>query len=185
MSRNISSPMLAALQTNAVNLAILGVFTFKSATEYVWSGVGNLVYGGNTYKGIGSLGAIGRVTEGTDVHAYGTTVALSGIDSALLTETLTDVQLGAPATLSLALLDATGAIIGTPCMFFSGVVDKPSVAPGVDTFDISLALETKLANLSRGTSRRYTAADQNLYYPNDAFFNWVEMLNDLALHWAP
>jgi len=176
--------MITALQTNAVRLAILAVITFKSATEYIWSGAGDLIYGGNTYKGIGDLGQIGRITEGSDVHAYGTTVALSGVNPTLLSESLTDVKLGAPATLALALFDSTGAIIGTPYVFFSGVVDKPSVQPGIDAITISLALESKLANLSRASNRRYTAADQNLYYPNDAFFNFVEMLNDLALHWA-
>jgi hypothetical protein len=119
------------------------------------------------------------------VHAYGTKVGLSGIDPILLSESLTDIQLGAPATISLALLDTNGNILGTPYTLFSGVVDQPTVQPGVKTITIDLALETKLANLSRASNRRYTSADQQLYYPADHFFDWVPQLNDLALKWTP
>ena len=50
---------------------------------------------------------------------------------------------------------------------------------------IALKLENRLVNLQRANMRRYTAADQNLYYPGDTAFNWVEILNDQALKWAP
>jgi hypothetical protein len=48
---------------------------------------------------------------------------------------------------------------------------------------IALALENKLSNLSRANMRRYTNADQQLYYPGDTFFQSVESLNDQALLW--
>jgi hypothetical protein len=183
--RNISSAMLASLTSNAIIPALLAKLVFRSGTEYVWNGNGNLVYGGNTYRGVGSLGKIGRITEGSDVHAYGTTISLSGIDPALLAESLTDIQLGAPAVLYFALLDASGNILGTPYPVFSGVVDKPVISPGLKEITISLSLETKLANLARATNRRYTSADQGQYYPNDFSFNWVEVLNEQGLRWTP
>jgi hypothetical protein len=185
MPRDISTAMLASLTTNRVVPALLAALTFRSMTVYAWSGVGNLVYGGNTYLGVGSFGRIDGITEGSEVQAYGTKVGLSGIDPVLLSESLTDIQLGAPATISLALLDTNGNILGTPYMLFSGVVDKPTVQPGVKTITIDLALETKLANLSRASNRRYTQADQQLYFPNDGFFAWVSQLNDQTLKWTP
>ncbi|MDE2099249.1 MAG: hypothetical protein KGL39_18490 [Patescibacteria group bacterium] len=168
----------------AVRPILLAILTFKSATVYVWSGVGSLTYGGHTYLGVGSLGRISRVQEGTDVHAYGMSVELSGIDSTLLAESMADIQLGALAQLYFGLLDASGNIYGSPYCFFSGAIDKPTITPGLKTITISLALETKMSNLARPTRRRYTAADQQLYYPGDTAFNWVEILNDQALKWA-
>jgi hypothetical protein len=184
MSRNLPSGMPAEIAGAAIRPALLVVLTFKSMTSYVWTGVGSLVYGGNTYLGVGSLGKIDRIQEGVDVHAYGTTVTLSGINPTLLAEALGDIQLGAAATISLALLDASGNVLNAYTVF-SGVVDKPTVSPGLKEVSISLALETKLSNLSRATNRRYTAADQNLYYPSDTAFLWVEQLNDQALKWTP
>jgi hypothetical protein len=178
--------MLAALPASQVSLAVLGILTFKSEPVYVWTGVGPLLYNGNTYLGLGSLGEIGAITEGTDVQAYGTVVSLSGIDPTLLSESMTDIQLGAPATLMLALFDqAAGTVIGTPQTIFQGVVDKPTITPGTKAIKISLALETRLANLQRPSMRRYSSADQNLYYPNDIFFHWVEEQIDIAVKFGP
>lgn len=185
MPRNISGPMLASLTSNNIRPAILATLTFKSQTVYVWSGIGSIVYAGNTYLGVGSLGRIDRVTEGSDVHAYGTSIALSGIDPTMLGECLGDIRLGAAAVLYFALLDGSGNILGTPYAFFSGVVDKPTITPGLDAITITLALETKLANLSRSSNRRYTSADQALYFAGDSAFNWVEALNDWGLKWTP
>jgi hypothetical protein len=185
MDRDISTPMLAAVLSNEIVPAILFTATFRSATEYVWTGIGDLVYGGNTYRGIGDLGKISSINEGVQVNADGTQVTLSGIDSTLLGETLTDVQIGAPATIYLALLDpATMLVLGTPYPLFVGTVDQPTVSPGLEEFSITLKLENKLVDLQRANMRRYTAADQRLYFPNDMGFFAVETLNDIALRWG-
>lgn len=183
MPRDISSGMSAPLQSNYIRPCFLAVITFKSRTVYCWSGVGNIVYSGNTYLGVGDFGKLGSVVEGTDVQAYGTSISLSGIDPLLLSECMDDIQLGAPATIYFALLDGNGNIFGTPYPLFVGTVDQPSVKVGMKTLTISLALENKLANLQRANMRRYTAADQQLYYPGDSFFNFVELLSDAAILW--
>lgn len=183
MSRNISSPMLSAITSAYVRPALAAQIAFKSQTSYVWSGSGNLVYSGNTYTGIGDFGKLGDIVEGQDVQAYSTSVTLSGIDQTLLSESITDIQLGAPATIYLVLLDGNGVIIGTPYPLFVGTVDKPSISIGTETLSITLNLETKLANLQRPSMRRYTSVDQRIDYPADTFFDNVESLNDQALIW--
>ena len=184
MSRNISAPMLAPLITNYVRPIFMAVLVFRSTTQYVWTGADNLVYEGNTYLGVGSLGKIGDITEGTEVKAYGTTISLSGINPTLLAESMTDIQVGAPATIYFALVDGNSNIYGTPYPLFAGTVDKPTVQIAPNTLTISLALETRMSNLQRAGQRRYTAADQDLYYPDDSAFDWVEILNDQALIWG-
>jgi hypothetical protein len=184
MPRDISSPMLSSLVSSPIRPGFLASIQFRSALEYIWTGVGNLVYAGNTYKGVGSLGKIGSISESTEVRAIGSTVTLSAIDPALLSECLNDIQLGAPVAVYFALFDAALNILGTPYPLFVGTVDQPVIQIGIDEMSISLKLENKLANLQRATMRRYTAADQRLYYPNDTAFNWVELLNDMALKWS-
>ena len=49
--------------------------------------------------------------------------------------------------------------------------------------EIATAEANKLSNLMRASMRRYTSADQKLYYPGDTFFDQVEALNDQALLW--
>lgn len=184
MPRNISAPMLDSLQSNMIRPGFLASFTFHTGNEYVWTGVGDLVYAGNTYKGIGSLGRIGAIDEGVEVRAIGTTVTLSAIDPVLLNDCLSDIQLGAPAAVYFALFDGALNILGTPYPLFVGTVDQPVIQVGTESMTISLKLENKLANLQRANMRRYTAADQRRYYPNDTAFNQVELLNDMALKWS-
>ena len=181
--RALDPLMQSALLAGVLVPAFLAQLTFASSTEYVWTGYGPLTYGGNTYQGIGSLAGLGSIKEGTTVQADGTTVSLSGIDPTLYGECMSDIQLGAPATIWFALLN-NGQVIGTPYRLFQGLVDKPTVTTGADTITISLALENKLVNLQRPSARRYTAADQHMKYSDDTAFNWVEVLNDIALRWG-
>jgi hypothetical protein len=183
MSRNLDSAFLAALESGLWSPVILAALTFKSSTQYVWTGVGDLVYDAQTYLGIGSLGKVGVITEGVEVKADGTTVSLSGIDPVLLNDCLTDIQPGAPATLWIGAM-ASGALLGAPYKLFGGTMDAPTVEPGAETMTITIALENKMLDLSRPSARRYTSADQRLYFPNDIGFGWVEQLSDLALVWG-
>jgi hypothetical protein len=184
MPRDISAPMLSSLISNTIRPAFMSQITFRSAIEYIWTGVGNLIYGGNTFRGVGSLGKLGTIMEGTEVRADGTSVTLSAIDPALLSESLTDIQIGAPAEVWLALFDESANILGAPYSLFVGTVDQPVLNVGTEEMSITLKLENKLANLQRASNRRYTAADQNLYYPGDTGLNWVELMNDIALKWS-
>lgn len=175
--------MQAALAAGVIVPAIMADLTFVTGTQYVWSGVGSLTYAGNTYTGVGTLGSIGTISEGVDVKANGTTVTLSGIDATLYGDCMNDIQLGASAKLRLALL-SQGAIIGTPQLIFSGLIDQPTVSEGGDTISITLALETRMTNLQRPRMIRYSSADQRLRCPTDNSMQFIEQLNDEALIWG-
>lgn len=183
MPRDASSPMLAALTGSQISIGFLLDIVFTTGQQFVWSGAGNLVYNGNTYLGVGAMGKVGPFSEGSGVSADGTTVSLSGIDPALLSACLEDIRLGAPSTVYFALFDQNLNILGTPYPIFVGTVDQPVLQIGPDALTIQLKLENRLTNLQRANMRRYTSADQNLYYPGDSAFNWVEILNDQALLW--
>ena len=187
MPRNLDPAFAASLTARNVALAFLSMITFASSTQYVWSGVGPLSWGGNTFLGVGSLGYVGAVAGGTEVKATGTQVALSGIDPVFLGEAMADVHLGAPATIWLASFDtSTGrpVMIGAPDVLFAGFVDKPPVAFGVEKIAIALMLEDEMINHERASCRRYTNDDQAVKYPDDTAFLHVEQLNDLALRWG-
>jgi hypothetical protein len=183
MPRDLPIPMVAAITSNTVSPCILVDLTLATGVQHIWSGVGSLAYGGNTYLGVGSLGQIGDVAEGCEVKADGTSITLSGIDSTLLNDSLLDIQLGAPATVWFAVFQ-NGALLGAPYPLFVGTVDQPTIPISADSIAITLKLETRMTNLQRASNRRYTSADQNYYYPADSGFNWVETLSDIALVWG-
>jgi hypothetical protein len=184
MSREVDAANLAAMSAGLWSPIFLAMLTFKTQTQYVWTGVGTIVWDAQTYIGIGSLGSIGPIREGMAIQADGTSVALSGIDPSLLQECMTDIRLGAPVKLWIGSLAADGTLLGAPYLIFAGNVDQPLVHVGGDTISIELALENEMVDLSRPNITRYTSADQRLLYPTDIGFGWVEQLNDLALVWG-
>jgi hypothetical protein len=181
--RDLDPSMQAALEAGVLVPALLAQITFVSGTEYIWSGVGPLVYGGNTYSGVGSLGTIGAISEGVEVKAAGTSVTLSGIDPTLYADSMDDIVTGQPAKIWFALL-ANGAIIGAPFLAFSGLTDLPTVSEDGETISITINLENRLTNLQRANARRYTSADQRIKYPTDTFFAFVEALCNTANMWG-
>jgi hypothetical protein len=181
--------MMAALTSGNVIPAYLVNLTLTTGVQYLWSGPGSLTWNGNTYMGIGSMGEVGTVSEGSTVSVEGTTLKLSGVDMSLVSDTANDIQIGAPVYIYFGFLTSALTFIGEPYELFGGCVDKPTIeivddADTITTITITLALENNLINLSRPTNKKYTTADQHLLYPDDSGFSWVESLNDTALRWG-
>jgi len=184
MSRNVNVTLLAELAKPQICPVVLVSLTFKSGTRYVWSGAGPLVWNGNTFLGVGTLGSIGSISGGMDVTANGTSVTLSGIDLIYLGESMTDIQIGAQAQIWFGAVVIPNTMVGAPYRIFRGTVDQPSISVDKDKVSITLALETRMFDLQRAQQKRYTSGEQNLAHPNDSGFDWVEALSAQALRWG-
>ena len=188
MSRNLDPAAAAALSADGMQWATLCMLTFKSSTQYLWTGPGPYTFNVNgspqVFTGVGSLGSIGMIEEGSDGKVEGTTVSLSGIDPVFLAASLTDIKLGAPAMIWLAILNSQMQTVGQPYLWFSGLVDKPPIAIGSEEISVTLYLENLLSNHDRPSALKYTTADQRLLYPDDTSMDHVEELNDQALIWG-
>jgi len=79
MSRNLDPTLAASLSAGVIQPVLFVQITFNSGTEYVWSGIGDFDFNGHTFSGVGNLGSIGPIGEGSAVKADGTSVTLSGI----------------------------------------------------------------------------------------------------------
>lgn len=79
MRPNLDPAISAELPKPLIRPALLLQIALNSGTEYVWSGVGDLVWDGHTFKGLGMFASMGAITEASEVQAEGTTVTLSGI----------------------------------------------------------------------------------------------------------
>lgn len=79
MSRNLDPTLAASLSAGVIQPVVFVQITFNSGTEYVWSGIGDFDFNGHTFSGVGNLGSIGPIAEGSAVKADGTSVTLSGI----------------------------------------------------------------------------------------------------------
>lgn len=184
MARDVTASVLAEFGKTEVAPVLLAEIEFSGGFTRVWNGIGDLVFGGETYTGIGDLGKVTPVGETTEVRAEGLTFELSGIPSSLISLALGQAQRNKSAVLWLGFMDANGALIADPFKIFSGRVDAAEIEEGGETATIRIAAESILADLQRSRERRYTHEDQKIDFPNDKGLEFVASLQDKQIIWG-
>ena len=181
MARNLHSDFDTAVQAAEIHPSLLCKIETSGGDLLVWTGAGELVYGGDTYLGTGNFMGISQVSERTDLSANGVSFSLSGIPSAFISTALGQVQHGRPCQLWMALLNiSTRALINNPYELFAGFSDVTVITEQAQTSTISIMAENRLVDLERPRIRRYTDEDQKSDTANalDIGFEFVPKLQD-------
>ncbi len=184
MSRNIHTNVEPELDADNYRVLLLVELDFPSGMVYAHSGVGDVVFNGNTFKGVGQLGKISELQETTELQTYGFSLELSGIDSALVAIALNDDIQGRAASIYLAFLDNDHKIIGDPVGPWAGRMDTLSGDIG-KTATLKLDIESRMADWERPRMRRYTDADQQKEYPGDKGLEFVSQMQEKEILWGP
>lgn len=182
--RDATPAFVAALEDSIVRPAFFLEGWFASGPVYLWTGIGSISWDGHTWLGIGTIGTISAVEEGTDVQARGISIGLSGIDTTILTDVMTEMQQGLPVTVYLGLFDATPALIANPVIAFRGRMDQPTINCDGTTCDISIQCESRLMDLNVPAERRYTNEDQQREYPGDRGLEFVNAIQEVTIYWG-
>jgi hypothetical protein len=180
----MSADYMAAIAAAELRPALFVEAWFRTGPIYVWSGVGELSWGGHTWVGIGTLGSVSTIEEGATVEAKGVTLSMSGIDIDLLDEVLNEFQVGLPALVYLGLFDADGDLIPDPVISWAGRIDQPTIDIDENTATISIACENRLVDMNVAVDRRYTNEDQQLDHPGDRGFEFVPAIQDVMIYWG-
>jgi hypothetical protein len=184
MSRTITPAVLAELAAGVVRPAIFVESQFPSGYLRLWSGLGEITWGGRTWAGAGTLLNVGTIEETTDVVATGTTVTLSGIPTDLVSACINDARQGLPGQIYLGFLTAAGAVIADPVMAFAGRLDVPTIMDGADRCEIQITYESRLIDLNRAREWRYTHESQQQISPGDRGFEYVAGLQEREIRWG-
>lgn len=203
MSRDLSSGVLGLIEEDVV-YPFFAVEILTDDPLYLWTGLGDLVYGGNTYTGSGTLIDISQVEETVEIAARGATITLSGIPTEALALALTEPYQGRQCKIYFGLfskgklLKEDGAFIlledGSRIILelqelglteiFAGYIDQMNIQEQSDVSTIEFKLENKLVDLERARVRRYSSGYQKSVYPNDKGFDFVEDLQDKDVVWG-
>jgi hypothetical protein len=185
VARDLTAAMLTALAQGTIRPVLIAAFEFSAGTVRVWNGVGDLVFEGNTYNGLGNFGGVSTVEEGNDLRASGLTFQLTGVPTSLLSVALGEIEYGRPATLWLGFTDnTTGLLVDEPVIMFRGLTDNAQISEDGASATINLAVENRLVALEIAKPRRFTSQDQQTAYPGDLGFDFVPSLQDLTLTWG-
>ena len=184
MSRTITPAVIAELASGQVRPAIFFEAQFPSGFLRLWSGLGSITWGGQTWVGAGTLMGIGAIEESADVVATGTTISLSGIPTDLVSLCLADARQGMPGKVWIGFMSAAGAVIADPILAFAGRLDVPSIMDGAERCEIQITYESRLIDLNRSREWRYTHESQQQFSAGDRGFEYVSALQDKELRWG-
>jgi hypothetical protein len=184
MPRGLSSGQLAAVQSTNLRPALFVEAHFVNGPIYVWTGRGSIIWGGHTWLGVGTLGSISTIEEGASIDAKGITLTMSGIDSTLLADIMTEFQVGLPVLVRLGLFDKTLTLIDDPVISWAGRMDQPTIDVDGQTCTISINCENRLVEMNVAVDRRYTNEDQQLDYPGDRGMEFVSSIQDVTIYWG-
>lgn len=183
MTRFASATNSTEAAKNAIRLFVAADLDFASGHVRVHDGIGQISWGGNTFDGIGSFGGIEAVNDSTDVIARPLTLTLSGVDSSLVSTTMTEVYQNRQATVYVGFInETTGAVIDTPETAWEGRMNQLSLSSAAGTASIRVSCEYRLRREPR--IARYTNEDQQLLFSGDKFFDLLPNIKGFVAKWG-
>lgn len=189
MTREVDAAVVTASQAEHVRMAALVALYFDGGTVRMSSTPFNFTCDADgdaveeTYLGVGNLGSIEAIQEGATLQSYGVKLTLSGVDTSIITAALAEHYQGRDCKIWLILLDADHALVGDPVEVFSGRMDTMEIIRGA-TAEVTLAVESRLADWDRPRIRRYTDEDQQRVYPGDLGLQFVNEMAEKELRWG-
>lgn len=185
MSRGLSAENLTAAQALHVRPLYFAELHFDTATMYVHNGVGNYVWGSQTWQGLGVLGSVSTIEEGIGLTAYGVKMDLYALDPTVLAESADEPVYGRSMILYQGFLDENGQLVATPAVLWSGYGDHTSISIGGEQDIVSLACESELRFLDLANGSRFTDEDQQARYSGDVAFEFLPQMVDAQVEWGP
>lgn len=169
--------------SGAQNIGLLVRGQFDSGDFAVFTGWGDVVFDGVTYRGVGQVVQIGQASASVADGKAGLSITLSGVDFEVIAlAELEDFQ-RRRVTVYLATFDSEGQIVDAD-VFFDGLADdmQSDDTPGSAT--LTLSCEQRALDLSRPRVFKYLPEDQKRRFPGDTGFDLVGPLMNRDDTWG-
>lgn len=173
----------AALENrHAGRIAILVELNLDSGTLYYSSNYSAVSYNGNNYEYLGALGGVGDIEETTDLQPADYEIVLSGTDLSLISLFINQPIINRGCSVSWALLDDAGDIIGAPVLLFSGLL-QPAILTVGGQSTIKIPVRDVMADWDRDLRVLYTNEQQLRDFPDDHCFEDISSSAELEIIW--
>jgi hypothetical protein len=180
MARGITAAVKAEVSRKEIIPVMFYEGEFLSGPVRVWSGPYAIAWNGNTWAGLGKLCSVTPVTESAGLRADGIVCTVSGVPNDLVQKALNECRHSHHGTLWLGFLDRNRKLVADPTVFYYGKMDVPTVKKGRKTSSIGFGYEKELL-AKNPEPRRNTHEDQQIDYPGDLGFQYVNDLQDKTL----
>jgi hypothetical protein len=184
VSRNLTSGFLAEITSNALKPFYAIKAEFKEGDIKLWTGYGSITINSEEYSGTGSFLNISKVEETSEIKATSLSIALSGVDSSVLSAAINADYQNRTLTLFLGMLDTNYSVISDVYQLFQGRMDTMTVNDAGESSAIVLSVESRLIDLEKPNEKRYTAEEQKTLFSTDKGLEFVTDLQDKEIVWG-
>ena len=203
-TRDISTAVQGNLEDDVVYPFFAVELLFDDSPLRLWTGLGTLVYDGNSWAGTGNLLDVISIEETSEIAVRGATLTLSGVPSEVISLALQEPYQGRVSNVYFGMfskgdlqkedgayiLKEDGGRIQLELQeiglteIFSGYMDEMNIDEGPETSTVELKVENKLIDLERARVHRFTSGYQKSVYPGDKGLDFVESLQDKEVVWG-
>lgn len=184
MPRNIGAEFLLALSEGYLYPVIFVEMYFATGPVRICTWNQDLFNNGVVFTAAGNLLQVSTIQDGSDIHARGISVSLSGFDPTLLPLVLNDFQVGLPVTIWLGAFNTQVAQqVSYSVIAWSGRTDEPTITVDEKTATITVACESMLIDMNTPVPWRYTNQDQQLFFAGDLGFSFVNSIQSIPIYW--
>ena len=186
MPHDIDAPTQNAIKSNKFNWVILLEMRLPTATVYAHTGVGDLDWNSQTWKGVGNMASFSGLVETADGGNDKMSVALSGIPIDTMPDFVEEMTeqdtAGQLWFMYLAILDDDGEVDGEATEIGAGITGASELIDG-DNRIVTQSLVTEAALMRNMLHYRFTNEDQQKFFPGDVFFEFMTDLEN-ELRWG-
>tara|TARA_R110002126_G_scaffold287911_4_gene441023 strand:+ start:777 stop:1412 length:636 start_codon:yes stop_codon:yes gene_type:complete len=157
---------------------------FDTDTVLIHTGLGDLVIGGETYLGAGSLLAISDIEDSKELKSAGVTFSISGMDIEVLGYALNENYQNRPISLFMAFVSGGTDDVDGYLTLYKGRMINIDISDDVTGSNITLQTENRLLDLRRPSNIRYTRESQQYLYAGDTSLDQVTKISQMDIEWG-
>lgn len=184
MGRDLSASFLSALEQTTLKPVYLFAAQLPTMWLYYCSLDKDVSWNGNTWLGNGTFLGLSSIKEAGKIEANGLDIILNGVSSSIISAFLGYSRQNLSGLIYLALLDASDAVIADPTLLFEGQLDTIKISDASDAMHVTLVYESTLILLKESPELRYNNATQQVIYPGDKGFEFVEQVAEWSGYWG-
>lgn len=181
MDRGMSAAMIASIAAPHVQIANMIDLALDSGTVRMTDAAVGLSWSGQPYTALHML-SVSDIAESDTYSEPRVTLALSGVDQAVIALVMLEDYLNRRAYVRKAVFDDTHAVV-SPCLFFAGRLDRPVVMTDPDdgTCTVAIDIVARSTPLGQARGRLTSTSSQSLHFPDDQGFDDVNNEDDVII----
>lgn len=181
--RDIDAATQAAIVSESAIAITMCALDFSTGVVRFNDSDKDIIFNGDTYQAVGSLGSVSELTEASQLASPGVSLSLSGLDTSILAATLNETYHQRPATVLVQYVDADGVPVGDAYTAWSGFMDVMITDIDDDTFTVSLNCESRLI-MAGGLRKLRSQEEHQTRYPADTFYQFLSQLESISIEWG-